>query len=48
MAIAEYPYASVQKESVFAQLNAVVRGESPQFPASFSDASKSFIALWYL
>jgi hypothetical protein len=47
MAIAEYPFAAVQKESVFAQLNAVVLGDSPTFPTGFSNQAKDFCAVWY-
>ncbi|KAJ3368392.1 hypothetical protein HDU91_000599 [Kappamyces sp. JEL0680] len=42
-----YPYAASLSESVFAQLSAIVNGESPSLPSDrFSPEAQQFIAVW--
>jgi mitogen-activated protein kinase kinase len=48
MATGVFPYQSVLKESVFAQLSAIVSGPSPALPNSFSPQAIEFVCKWYI
>lgn len=44
MALGHYPYPPETYANVFAQLSAIVDGDPPELPDSFSETSKSFVA----
>ncbi|CCM00056.1 uncharacterized protein FIBRA_02083 [Fibroporia radiculosa] len=44
MALGRYPYPPETYANVFAQLTAIVHGDPPELPESYSDASRDFVA----
>ena len=42
-----YPYPPETFNSVFAQLSAIVDGEPPELPETFSETAQGFVRQWY-